>query len=1004
MGYPKLTRLHTRIISICRSIFLLLMTAVLAALTLSGCAYSASSSGNLAVSPTSLSFGNVVIGSSSNQTLTLTNSGSANFTLTQTVASGGDFTIKGPPLPLTLPQGQSATFTTSFAPTAISIVSGSLSVTTSESTSPRASTASVPMAPIVTTQTATITMTGAGVQAAPSITTQPASQTVTSGQTATFSVTSSGAAPLSYQWLKNGTAISGAISQTYTTPTTTVSDNASQFTVVVTNSAGGVTSSTATLTVNGATLALQASSTAMSFGNVTLSTSSSQNVTLTNAGNSNITISNVSVSGAGFSASGVSTGLILTLGQTATLSTTFNPSSAGSVTGSVTVSSNASPVLLSLSGTGIQPSSPQISVTPGNPTFGSVMVGSSGTQSVTVSNTGNASLSISAANLTGSGFTISGLVLPLNLSPGQSSSFSVTFAPTAARSVTGTLSLVSNASSSPTQVGLTGSAVQPPSPSVTGVTISPTNPRVQAGQTIQFNDTVEGTTTNTSVTWTASAGTIAAGGLFTPPISAGTVTVTATSNADNSKQASTAVTVTAPPLPPTQQFYVSPTGNDSDSGTSTSTPWQTIQKAMNSATAGSTVNIMAGIYQEELTMNVSGTSGNYITFQPYDFSVPAGGCAGYTGVACGGDQVILDYSYLGTNTSQTPLFEIGGKSYIRVQGLTFQNFACFGPLQWGVRIENGASYIEFDYNKFLNLKNTGPFDGTAWLSPIRIGTGSAANNITFIGNELGNLVTLYSEALTFDGSSVISGLVQDNYIHDTDGNGVTTYNGANNIAFRHNKLEYIAIRRDGTVWYNMLRVAIYIDGGYSDVIERNFVNGAGVGIEALSEPGQVNTHDVTIRNNVVENCNAPGASGIVIGTWYSETDGSSVYNINVWNNTFYANTDGVVIRPMVSSTVAWENNIFANNGTTYINSLNWNPGTVGYNVYFGGGSGPGSNNLTLDPLFVSASTGNFSLQSISPAINADDPLSSTTIVGTVDFVGNPRVLGGRIDIGAYEVQ
>jgi hypothetical protein len=536
------------------------------------------------------------------------------------------------------------------------------------------------------------------------------------------------------------------------------------------------------------------------------------------------------------------------------------------------------------------------------------------------------------------------------------------------------------------------------------VTTSPTNPSVQAGQTIQFSDTVQGTTTNTSVTWTASAGSITADGLFTAPSSAGTVTVTAISNADNSKQASTVVTVTAPPPPPTQQFYVSPAGNDSDSGTSTSTPWQTIQKAMNSATAGSTVNIMAGIYQEELTMNVSGTSGNYITFQPYNFSVPAGGCGGYTVVACGGDQVILDYTYLGTNTSQTPLFEIGGKSYIRVQGLTFQNFTCFGPLQYGVRIENGASYIEFDYNKFLNLKNTGPFDGTAWLSPIRIGTGSAANNITFIGNELGNLVTLYSEALTFDGSSVINGLVQDNYIHDTDGNGITTYNGANNITFRHNKLEYITIKRDGTVWYNMLRVAIYIDGGYSDVIERNFVNEAGVGIEALSEPGQVNTHDVAIRNNVVENCNAPGAYGILIGTWYSQTDGSSVYNINVWNNTFYGNTDAVVIRPMVSSTVAWENNIFANNGTTYVNSLNWNPGTVGYNVYFGGGSGPGSNNLTSDPLFVSASTGNFSLQSTSPAINAGDPLSSTTIVGTVDFVGNPRILGGRINIGAYEVQ
>ena len=96
-----------------------------------------------------------------------------------------------------------------------------------------------------------------------------------------------------------------------------------------------------------------------------------------------------------------------------------------------------------------------------------------------------------------------------------------------------------------------------------------------------------------------------------------------------------------------RQFYVATTGNDSNPGTSTSAPWRTIQHAMSSATPGSTVNIMAGTYQERLTLNVSGTSGNYITFQPYNFSVPAGGCGGYTGVTCGGDQVILDYSVPG---------------------------------------------------------------------------------------------------------------------------------------------------------------------------------------------------------------------------------------------------------------------------------------------------------------------------------------------------------------------
>ena len=88
--------------------------------------------------------------------------------------------------------------------------------------------------------------------ALPAITTQPADQTVIVGRKATFSVIASGRAPLSYQWRKNGTDISGAIDSTYTTAPTRDSDNGTVFTVVVTNSLGSVTSNNATLTVTSA--------------------------------------------------------------------------------------------------------------------------------------------------------------------------------------------------------------------------------------------------------------------------------------------------------------------------------------------------------------------------------------------------------------------------------------------------------------------------------------------------------------------------------------------------------------------------------------------------------------------------------------------------------------------------------------------------------------------------------------------------------------------------------
>lgn len=190
---------------------------------------------------------------------------------------------------------------------------------------------------------------------APSITSQPVSKTVIAGNTATFTVAATGTSPLTFQWKKNGVAISGATSSAYTTPVETTTDNNAQFTIAVGNAAGSATSNAATLTVSAATHLLTSSSSTVSFGSVTVSSNSAKTVTFTNAGNSAVTISSVTISGAGFNVAGISSGLIVAPGQTASLTATFAPSSAGSVTGSVAVASNAtnSPDSISLSGTGV---------------------------------------------------------------------------------------------------------------------------------------------------------------------------------------------------------------------------------------------------------------------------------------------------------------------------------------------------------------------------------------------------------------------------------------------------------------------------------------------------------------------------------------------------------------------------------------------------------------------------------------------------------------------------
>src|SRR5213075_1422776 len=185
-------------------------------------------------------------------------------TLTVNAAAVGP-TITTQPVSQTVTAGQAATFKVVAAGTAplsyqwqknganISGATSASYVTPATTSSDNGATFDVVVsnsAGTVTSNAATLTVNAAAV--GPTITTQPVSQTVTAGQAATFKVVAAGTAPLSYQWQKNGANISGATSASYVTPATTSSDNGATFDVVVSNSAGTVTSNTATLTVNAA--------------------------------------------------------------------------------------------------------------------------------------------------------------------------------------------------------------------------------------------------------------------------------------------------------------------------------------------------------------------------------------------------------------------------------------------------------------------------------------------------------------------------------------------------------------------------------------------------------------------------------------------------------------------------------------------------------------------------------------------------------------------------------
>lgn len=211
-----------------------------------------------------------------------------------------------------------------------------------------------------------------------------------------------------------------------------------------------------------ATGAVATTPSSVSFGTVANGTTNSQSVQLKNTGGgASVTISSATVSGTGFKLSGISLPLTLAAAQTSNFTVGFNPTASGSVTGSVTIKSNATTnptYTLALSGTGGS-ATRIISLGTTSLNFGSEVIGGSSPLQVAVKNSGNSSLTISAINVTGTGFSVTSGVVGTTVAAGQTAELNVVFAPKATGSVSGAVSLVSNATNSPNSLAVTGTGV-----------------------------------------------------------------------------------------------------------------------------------------------------------------------------------------------------------------------------------------------------------------------------------------------------------------------------------------------------------------------------------------------------------------------------------------------------------------------------------------------------------------------------------------------------------------
>jgi len=211
----------------------------------------------------------------------------------------------------------------------------------------------------------------------------------------------------------------------------------------------------------GTTPNLSFSPSSLSFPDTALGTAAAKTVTVTNNSSKAITISAFSASG-DYSASGGATSPCsgsLAAGDQCTISVSFSPTAVATITGGLTISNSGSvkTIVLSLSGKGELP----VKVSPTSLTFASQNQGAvSAPQIVTLTNHLKTTLNISGIAVSGDYSTV--LVPPLgcgNLAPSASCQIGVTFSPIARKgAIPGTLTITSNASSSPNVVQLSGNA------------------------------------------------------------------------------------------------------------------------------------------------------------------------------------------------------------------------------------------------------------------------------------------------------------------------------------------------------------------------------------------------------------------------------------------------------------------------------------------------------------------------------------------------------------------
>ncbi|MGA7755094.1 MAG: right-handed parallel beta-helix repeat-containing protein [Candidatus Sulfotelmatobacter sp.] len=478
-------------------------------------------------------------------------------------------------------------------------------------------------------------------------------------------------------------------------------------------------------------------------------------------------------------------------------------------------------------------------------------------------------------------------------------------------------------------------------------------------------------------------------------------------------------------------FYVSTSGNDSNPGTQAA-PWRTVQHAADTVTAGSTVNVRGGTYEELLTIKTSGSpTDGYITFRSYP-----------------GETAILDATHF-TPNGRSAIVTIHNKSYVRIEGFEIRNYRTaehrLTPL--GISVMGAGSHIELLKNNVHHIEQTfngrdGPGHGANGFGIAVYGTDAKTpiSELVIDGNEVHHLKTGSSESLVVNGN-VTNFRITHNIVHDNNNIGIDV------IGFERTAPDpAVDQARDGVVSGNLVynitsrgnpaygddenSDGIYVDGGTRVLIEQNVIHDMDFGIELASEHKDRATSYITARNNLIYHGHTAGVS---IGGYAPERGHTE--HCTVVNNTLYENDTSATGSGEFQMQWNMADNIFVNNivyaGSRCLIAVDKSqvdkqhrPVTIDHNLYYCAlGSkastwGEASATVTgfdnyvqstgndhhsrfLDPHFVDA-TKDFHLRPDSPALAAGT--NEGVPVGQLDLEGSPRVESGKIDIGCYQTK